>query len=318
MENTPQKNSKRDVKAPIFLNTPISSTEMDILGVEVPVDYLDRAIEAGAHMIAITSPFGSGKSSVVELLRKRREERHRNEELFLSISMWSHLPGGRAKKGMTSADLHKTFVYQFANQIDPKKGSYINRRLSRNYGLLRLHASNGQYGVRALIAALCAIIWFLLRNYEDSLVASFPCLKNLVGPILVLSGIIAVLYGAFLLTHADIVFSSNKSEGARIIDEDEVMDIYRTEILGIENTSKYKRYIVIIEDLDRTDSPEAVMQFLKELRKYYIPASGNYAKEVTFIVNIKPEAVLMPGRQETDELFFSKIFDYVLPFGFCQ
>lgn len=32
-----------------------------------------------------------------------------------------------------------------------------------------------------------------------------------------------------------------------------------------------KRIVVVIEDLDRTDAGDSVYEFLKELRKYYVP-----------------------------------------------
>lgn len=61
-------------KGPLFLNTPIASSVHDVVGVEMYAEKLDMTIDAGAQMIALTSPFGAGKSSVIELLQKKRKD----------------------------------------------------------------------------------------------------------------------------------------------------------------------------------------------------------------------------------------------------
>lgn len=56
----------------IFLNTPISDKCQDVIGMGKYIEKLNSAIDAGAQMIAVTSPFGSGKSSISELLEQKR------------------------------------------------------------------------------------------------------------------------------------------------------------------------------------------------------------------------------------------------------
>ena len=68
----------------VYLNKPIDSAEKDIIDVSTYVDKLDAAIKAGAKMIGVISPFGSGKSSVISLLEKNCL----NSEKFVKISMW--------------------------------------------------------------------------------------------------------------------------------------------------------------------------------------------------------------------------------------
>lgn len=66
-------------KGPLFLNTPIASSVHDVVGVEMYAEKLDMAIDAGAQMIALASPFGAGKSSVIELLQKKRKDLDRTD-----------------------------------------------------------------------------------------------------------------------------------------------------------------------------------------------------------------------------------------------
>ena len=58
----------------IYLNTPITQKDSDIIGLSVYAEKISDAIDEGAQMIAITSPFGSGKTSVIDLLREKRVE----------------------------------------------------------------------------------------------------------------------------------------------------------------------------------------------------------------------------------------------------
>ena len=52
------------------MNTPITSADEDVIGFSTYVENLDAAIAAGGQMIALTSPFGAGKTSIVELTGK--------------------------------------------------------------------------------------------------------------------------------------------------------------------------------------------------------------------------------------------------------
>lgn len=320
---------KKDMaNGPLFLNVPINSSAHDVIGIETYVEKLEAAIDAGAQMIAITSPFGAGKSSVIELLQKKRREQQndlsvrwrRGKERFIEVSMWSHLGEARAD---SCADLHKTFVYQLASQIAPEKGTYVNRRLSQNYGLLRLYTNSRMYWLFTLGAIVLGAAWWGLYTFSDQLRLLIPQLDGRIG---LLSAILLfgmVFLAAFILTHADILFSSNKSEGERTVEGDEIIDLYRSEVLKSRylhwkwwrQLKKGTHYIVVIEDLDRTDSNEVIFQFLKELRKYYIPGnpSISYLNRVTFLVNIKPEADLTPSDAASKaESLYAKIFDYTL------
>ena len=314
---------------PLFLNIPIDASAHDVVGIKTYVEKMDAAIDAGAQMIAVTSPFGAGKSSVIELLQKKRREQQkdlsvrwrRRKERFIEVSMWSHLGEARAD---SCADLHRTFVYQLASQIAPEKGTYINRRLSRNYGLLRLYTNSRIYWVFTLGTILLAVAWWGLHTFAEQLKLLFPQLDgrtDLLSAILLFG---MVFLTTFILTHADILFSSNKSEGKRMVEGDEIIDLYRSEVLKPRylhwkwwrKLRKGTRYIVVIEDLDRTDSNEVIFQFLKELRKYYIPGnpSVSYLNQVTFLVNIKPEAELIPQDEALEAgSLYAKIFDYTLP-----
>ena len=52
----------KPVKPILFLNSPVEDIDADIIGMEPYVEQLNAAIDAGAQVIAVTSPFGAGKA----------------------------------------------------------------------------------------------------------------------------------------------------------------------------------------------------------------------------------------------------------------
>ena len=334
----------------IYLNTPITTKENDIIGLSVCADKLSDAIDAEAQMIAITSPFGSGKTSIIDLLQEKRKDN--KKEHILKIPMWSQL---HQLENHTN-ELHKNFLYQISSLINHRRGTYISRRLSHNYGLFALHANKLLPWLFFTIALLLGCVAWCVNCFSESIETLLPILKDKSEYLTIALAILAIYIVIVVLTKAEIIFSSQKSENARTIEEDEIIDLYRTEILKHatrpgewirQKTIKWKhrpfrehKYIIVVEDLDRTNDGKSVIEFLTELRKYYLPI--NYSKnkktrfknKVVFIVNIKSESVLLSEieskltkKQEipksdskpehifeeyTREYVFAKIFDYVL------
>lgn len=350
----------------LFLNTPISRNIQDIIGVETHVKKLNYAINSGAQMIAITAPFGSGKTSIIELLEKERNfypgdileeantsiksetdkdtleknrewkkkerelkkqkkawSKKRSKEKIYKISMWSQLYEPE-NKGTTN-DLHRTFIYQLASQINHKRGTYIRRRLNPNYGVLKLHVNKNRYWVIFILAIVSFVMCWGLNAFSEDLNVFLPSLKDWETNLKTLLLLVGTICGIISIAASEIIFSSIKSGSEkRSIESTEIIDIYRDEILKYARKigtfhSGNRKYIVVIEDLDRTSDAKAVICFLKELRKYYIPKEEGkesaYQNQMVFIVNLKPEALLLQNNKNENyekESLYAKLFDYVL------
>ena len=65
-----KKEAESTLDSLVFMNTPITSADEDVIGFSTYVEKLDAAITAGGQMIALTSPFGAGKTSIVENTEK--------------------------------------------------------------------------------------------------------------------------------------------------------------------------------------------------------------------------------------------------------
>ena len=129
----------------LFLNTPARSNDEDVIGISTYVEKLNAAINSDAQMIAITSPFGAGKTSAIEMLQHSRanmsvdssarfvsrlklklsEKKRIKSEKIINISMWVHIAKDKNVESANTTELHRSFVYQFASQINQKKGTYL-------------------------------------------------------------------------------------------------------------------------------------------------------------------------------------------------
>lgn len=323
----------KPVKPILFLNSPVEDIDADIIGMEPYVEQLNAAIDAGAQVIAVTSPFGAGKTSLIELLKRRRAKPPKcgilawlvnhmpafikdafRKEWMIEVSMWLQLP--KETSELQPIQLHKTFVYQLVSQISPRTGTYINRRLSKNFGLLGLYTKRAGYSAAAFAALILLAGSWLLHTYEESFQQVFPNLLENTQPLKLALLILAAFLGALVVMNAGILFSSKRSEGAREIDVDEVLDLYRGEVLRRHHLRR-RHYIVVIEDLDRASSDQtAAIGFLRELRRYCVQKSdgGHNQNQVTFIVNIMPEAGLYKnaGQEAVQGSRYAKLFDFVL------
>ena len=90
--------------------------------------------------------------------------------------------------------------------------------------------------------------------------------------------------------------------------------MYRTLILEEKNLFiESKHYIIVLEDLDRSNDPIKVLNFLKEFRKYYQPSNNKLQNKATFIINLKTESAIKSNMTtSTEKNLFSKIFDLVI------
>ena len=272
----------KETKPVIFLNLPIDSSSKDVIGLGSYADNLSQAIDNGAQTIAVTSTFGMGKTSVVELLREKRSNK-KNEQI-LKVPMWMQLTNTDDSNDVIT--LHRNFVYQIASQISHQRGTYVSRRLSPNYRLLKIHANKPRYWLMMVFALVFFTVAWAINSFHDQIAQWIPSIASSADSISIAAIVLAVVLGIISITRSEIIISTGRAESDRQIESDEIIELYYSEILKyrylphwiskcIFFKNFYKHYIVIIEDLDRSNHSEAVKSFLKEIRKYYIPDTAN-------------------------------------------
>lgn len=312
----------------VFLNQPVKRKEDDVIGSYYDAEIISSAIDKDAEMIAVTSSFGAGKSSVTDLIEVVRGLRQ-NEQM-IKISMWSQLnnPEHNTNPDVTASirEMHRNFLYQIISQMSKRRGSYVIKKLSANYDSLSVNLKSCWQVV--LFVVSLAVFLFLYAEAKGITVIASPLLRGLllVGAILMM--LIAII-------NNEILFSIHSTKRQKEISVDELINIYKEEVLtkrrcqgGIE------RLIVVIEDLDRTNNSKAVLDFLIQLRRYYVESKANKKvvsgsnrryRKVTFIVNLKKESMLnstvdvkkttgLEDKEDTingEDKFFEKVFDFI-------
>jgi len=298
-----KQNELKEIESIIYLNREIDCKEVDEIGILSHVESLQKAIDSGAEMIAITSDFGGGKSSLVNLLEL--ENKKNSNRKFCKVNLWSQL-----KDNMTTIELHKAFLYQLAYQIKKDKGEYVCKRLSNNYGLLKINFKDYWAQIGACLVLILLVILSIFNFCGESIEIFCPFLKGQSFYVKLIMIALILFMLAIMSIKSEMVFSTKDSQGNLVPEENEIIDIYRRDLIG---TGFFKHFIIIIDDLDRTDNDSAV-KFIKNLRKYYISqvsrkGIANIIKnKVTIIVSVKPESQLIKNEKN----IYSKIFDYII------
>ena len=101
-----------------FLEKPITNEKDDLFNVASYVEELEKAIDDGAKFIAIDGEYGSGKSSLVNMLEQKEKEKDKKTTFvninFLNINE-KQADGNEIED--TIHNYHRYFVNQVANDI---------------------------------------------------------------------------------------------------------------------------------------------------------------------------------------------------------
>lgn len=263
-------------KNPYFLERPIKRVEDDFIGFDAQVDALFTNIKEGARMISVVSDYGSGKSSLVDLLKSKL---CLLKYKVIKINLWN------VEEGDTE-DLHSQFLFQLTKGLRKRRLIYLTKKLNSNYKNASISFKNFSSYVLFAVALFFFVISFLnSKGYMDifnvfsrlgwkswSKVFEFLC--NF-------SSLLGLVFAILSVIKSDILFSYSKGDdNTRSINKSEIIETY------INTFRKFGRNVVIvIEDLDRLEKG-TIQEFLKQIYTYYVHSNS---KKVAFIVAFKPE-----------------------------
>lgn len=311
--------SNNTVKPIVFVNNPIKLAEDDVIGFLDQVEMISCAIDDGeASMIGVIADYGTGKSSITEMLKEKYVKAGYPEPI--KINMWDSLSEPNDSQNNNSnnqvSDLTKSFLFQLANGHDGKLGSYVNKLLSKNYGIISFASNRFKRLFWCFFAsAICFVLYKISGVSGTGIMQHLPDWCNvasswfkLLSPILILASAILAIFG---IKDISVAFSHWKMTNTKSPEINDIFDIYR--IIADEICpSKSKKQLVFIDDLDRIGSKEVVISFLKELYRFQDSICDKKSKFV-FIVSVMPESNLLRGDQDGENSnVFSKIFDTTL------
>lgn len=278
-------------------------------------------------MIGVVANYGTGKSSLTELLSSSVKKKPFRFPVPIKINMWDCLVDNEGADKCNHAaepeisDLTRSFLYQLANGNDKKRhfSSYINKRLSRNYGNISLTTGSFKFWWCFILAALFYTAYMIFSNNKvnfGKVIQNEQLLKGLklgqaFNPAFLLVAVLLLVWG---IVHTCIVFSHWKMQNSRKTDVNDIFDVY-AQVIDHIKPRKGKKQLIIIEDLDRIVEKAVIIGFLKELYRFQ-SSTQRYSDRFVFVVSIKPEAVLTKGNQELlidDDHVYSKLFDIIIP-----
>lgn len=293
----------------IFVNSPISDEEQDILGIKTFVDRINQAINDGANIIGVVGDYGTGKSSLIELIKKKHEN-------SININMWGNKKQDEKenKNETTIRSLTKSFLFQMSMGKDENFAKYISKKLSKSYGMLSIVLSDKSI-LKSLIAPGLIFLVYLLLNtmpgniYENSIYLNLhnmfdftncEWIKNFMIVLYTISinlknfilGV-AIWKLVNVLFNKSILFSLWDSQGKRVPNENDLYDIY-IEIANkiTENLSSGEKRIIVIDDLDRANDKKDVKDFIKEIYKFNSVLKDEIKQKIVFIFEVKSEESL--------------------------
>ena len=121
-------------------------------------------------MIGVLSDFGVGKSTLIKRLQRSYEDNYEKVKVSY-VNLWSNLPDNKTD----AAQLHKSFLYQFATQTNINLGFHVNRWMNRGYGLIKLSAVN-PFSIGLLIVSI--VIFLLSKLINKGIINWFSNYPN--------------------------------------------------------------------------------------------------------------------------------------------
>lgn len=310
IKNEETNNTKKEFTGPmVFVNNPISDEEQDVLGIGTYADRINQALDEGANIIGVIGDYGTGKSSLIELIKKK----HKNS---ININMWGNDKKDDIKDGEKNKIrvLTKNFLFQMSMGKDETFAKYINKKLSKSYGLLSIVLSDKEILDKLYFPGVLFLIYLLLNTMPDNIydssmylnlhnvvsfanceawkkfiIIAYTVIINLKIPILGLS----VYRLVKLLLDKSILFSLWNSQGKREPNENDLYDLY-IEIANklTENLNNGEKRIIVVDDLDRANNKDDVKDFIKEIYKFNSVLKDEVKSKIVFIFEVKSEESL--------------------------
>lgn len=329
------KKHKEDYSKPfepiVFLNNPITDSKNDAIGFETQIEILKKVIDSGANLIGIVADYGTGKSSMTELLLKKINEKTQSSKLNckllkkmrtffnkhfrkkwnapIRISLWDCLGKEKSDGDLTVSELTTSFLYQFANGYKKSFGRYVSKFLNKNYGSISLNIESTRKRITYLVIAVCFVAFYFTSQITGTGIRKefyfiddfwFSLIKVL-GPFFV---VVAAFFLYLAIKDSSVIYSYLNLSTPREPGLTDVYDVYNLIIEKVASNKKRKQ-IVFVDDMDRVEKPELCIDFLRELYRFQESMVDNKDK-IVFIVSVGSTV-----EKESKEIF-SKIFDYIL------
>ena len=256
------------------------------------------------HNIAISGPYGSGKSSVIRTFLSPHGQQSKYKHLTISLATFNVQKDGNNQELQSrlieSSILEQLFYHEEDSHIPDSRFKKIRKQ------------HRGKLFFYAIYAAIyCLLLTFLFKPtlltdwiWGQQLPAGFEIWFNRIALALCLIGATYVLYKlARIIIGLSVKRLNFKSAEVEIENNTQksVLNSHIDEIIYFFEVTKYQ--IVVLEDLDRFDNQDIFIK-LREIN-YIINNSDKVKQKVVFIYAIKDDMFVDKDR--------TKFFDFIIP-----
>lgn len=296
----------------------------DLIGFNSYIDSLDQAINSGANFIGLISDYGTGKSTLLDMYKTKKCN---EKDILVKINLWNcdnysnneqkkieslcsirtNTDGANFEKPYM--DIHRLFLHQLIDGLSLDNPNYYKKKINRNYNVFDIKLGFKRYIYFYFLAI------FLIMSMLDKL-GIFTMFMNCLEPLGYF--LISVLTVLCILLYKPAISYKNADGPNREIDENDTKDLYREiiEAYRIGKNRKKSRIIICLEELDRYDNMEVILEYLKEFYKFY-----KEQQNVVFIISIKSASQIIKSLNDREissfnvpdiKELYEKIFDFIL------
>jgi len=278
----------------------------DWVGFDSYLETLNNAIDDNAKFIGLISDYGTGKSSLINMLKNNQELKSNK---LITINLWNC-----GISNLKEVDIHRVFLHQLIDKLEINNKDYYKKKIHKDYSVFDIKFESKRY-----VYAICLFIFYILCIFEAlGFITLFIEELKLLGYFLIAS--LTILCIIFYKP----VLSYKKSDTSRNIDENDTKDLYLEIIKKHFQQVKgnNQTLIICLEELDRYDDVNTILEYLKEFYKFYKEINVN--QKIVFIVSIKSVSKLSKNSTEKEENessevkvkniknVYEKIFDFIL------
>ena len=280
-----------------FQDFPVSNFKEDFVGFEEEVEMIKEGISSEARIIGLVADYGSGKSSIIELLKTELDT-----EKYDVVKINLLDPDGK----IVGLEAHKRLLIQLANHKykGRKDSSYIIKRINPNYKSIDISSKNKFSKFLIILSLFLFVIIFLYKhdllqyiNFLD--VSKYYETINAIKKICNISGILGFIILFFTIVKSEIVCNYLSKDSQQDLNELDLIEISKQLIDNKKTT------IIVIEDLDRNSTAD-IEKFIKELMTFYVSMEN-----CKFIIAVTPEELANMSNDKNDNKYkpFGMIVD---------
>lgn len=248
--------------------------------------------------IALTGPYGSGKSSIIQSFLKKRQPK------YLHISLAAFVPDeGATSKDVTRQEIERSILQQMLYGADANRLPLSRFKRIQSPGPLSILKS-----LYMIFGAAC--LWFLFRYRESIFDGTFftplaPSNWENLG--LFAFGFVfvwTVLHHFYVASYGVSLKSislKNVEMRPNAEDQESILNRHLDEIIYFFQTTNYD--LVVVEDLDRFNDPE-IFTTLREINSL-VNENAGVKRTIKFLYALRDDMFLSTER--------TKFFEFIIP-----